>query len=101
MTPLLRVAGAPFRALLVALLLTYRNTVGRVLAPSCRFHPSCSQYALDAVRTHGALKGSLLAGWRVARCSPLTAGGIDPVPQRGRWRSVYDGVIQEGAGRRG
>jgi uncharacterized protein len=44
---------------------------------TCRFHPSCSQYAIDALRTHGFLRGSVLAGWRVLRCNPWNAGGID------------------------
>ncbi|MDQ3991185.1 MAG: membrane protein insertion efficiency factor YidD, partial [Actinomycetota bacterium] len=49
-----------------------------------------------AIRTHGALKGSLLAVWRVLRCSPLSAGGLDPVPPRGRWRTgaEYDTVVR-------
>jgi len=46
---------------------------------SCRFHPSCSQYALDAVRKYGALKGAAKALWRIVRCSPLSQGGHDPV----------------------
>lgn len=80
-------AGAPLRALLVGLLLVYRGSVGRLAAGRCRFHPTCSAYALEAIRLHGALKGSLLSGWRLLRCSPLTAGGPDPVPGPGSWRS--------------
>jgi len=53
----------------------------------CRFEPSCSRYALDALERHGALKGALLAVWRVLRCNPLSKGGYDPVPPPGRWRS--------------
>ena len=84
---LLSILGAPVRWVLLALILTYRGTVGRVLVGRCRFHPSCSAYALEAIRAHGALKGSALAAWRVLRCSPLTAGGLDPVPDQGNWRS--------------
>ena len=80
-------AGAPVRGALVGLLLLYRATVGRLAWGRCRFHPSCSAYALEAVRTHGAAKGALLATWRVLRCSPLTAGGPDPVPPPGSWRA--------------
>jgi uncharacterized protein len=83
-------AGAPVRAMLVGLLLLYRVTVGRLAAGRCRFHPTCSAYALEAVRTHGALKGSALSLWRVLRCSPLTAGGPDPVPEPGTWRRPPD-----------
>jgi putative membrane protein insertion efficiency factor len=86
-------AGAPARAVLIALLLGYRATVGRLAAGRCRFHPSCSGYALEAVRIHGAAKGSVLALWRVLRCSPLTAGGPDPVPPRGSWRPVADPAV--------
>ena len=46
-------------------------------APTCKYHPSCSQYATDAVRKHGIVKGSLRAGWRIARCNPWSHGGVD------------------------
>jgi uncharacterized protein len=96
--------GWPARMLLLGIIELYRRTLGPVLAGRCRFYPSCSNYALQAVRRHGAAKGSLLAGWRLLRCSPLTAGGLDPVPERGRWgaappAATYDNVIQEEAAR--
>jgi putative membrane protein insertion efficiency factor len=75
-------AGAPVRAVLIGAISAYRLLLGGMLAGRCRFHPSCSAYALDAIRIHGALRGSALAVWRVLRCSPLTAGGVDPVPAR-------------------
>lgn len=71
--------GLPFRLVLLALLGAYRATVGRFVAGRCRFHPSCSAYAMEAIRVHGAVRGTAMAAWRVLRCSPLTAGGIDPV----------------------
>ena len=62
---------------------------GALRQPRCRFHPSCSSYAVDAVRTHGSARGSVLAARRVGRCHPWNPGGIDPVPpyeQRDAWR---------------
>lgn len=59
----------------------YRYTVGTVLPNSCRFEPSCSQYALEALSRHGAARGSWLALKRICRCHPLSAGGCDPVPE--------------------
>jgi putative membrane protein insertion efficiency factor len=50
----------------------------------CRFYPSCSNYALEALREHGALRGFFLSGWRILRCTPLSKGGMDPVPPRRR-----------------
>ena len=46
-------------------------------APTCKYHPSCSQYAADALRRHGPLRGSLKAAWRLARCNPWSRGGVD------------------------
>ena len=86
--------GLPFRALIVGALLAYRRTFRGVASGRCRFYPSCSTYALDAVRAHGAVKGTALAVWRVLRCSPLSRGGIDPVPAR-RAAAEYEAVIQQ------
>ena len=68
------------RAVLLALLGAYRRLVSPLLPPACRFYPTCSAYAAEAVRRHGALTGSFLAVKRLARCHPLCQGGIDPVP---------------------
>lgn len=73
--------------LLVALVDGYRRFVSPLLGPHCRFEPSCSAYARDALLRHGALKGSVLAAWRVLRCNPLSKGGqFDPVPDKGHWK---------------
>ena len=48
-------------------------------APTCKYHPSCSEYAVQAVRRHGLARGSVLAGWRLLRCNPWSRGGFDPV----------------------
>jgi putative membrane protein insertion efficiency factor len=58
----------------------YQEAVSPHLRPSCRYYPSCSAYALEAVQKHGAIRGSFLALKRILRCHPLHVGGYDPVP---------------------
>jgi putative membrane protein insertion efficiency factor len=70
------------RRLLVAILIGYRRWVSPLMAPHCRFAPSCSQYAIEAISTHGVCQGGLLAARRVAKCQPFFTGGYDPVPTR-------------------
>jgi len=72
-------ARVPSR-LLATLIRGYQRFISPALPPSCRFYPSCSQYALEAVTRHGALKGGWLAARRLARCHPFHPGGFDPVP---------------------
>ena len=75
-------AGQPgtMARLLLALLRLYRRFISPALPPSCRFTPSCSAYAADAIRMHGAARGSWLAARRLLRCGPWHPGGHDPVP---------------------
>lgn len=68
------------KSLLLLLLRAYKLCVSPFLGQNCRFYPSCSDYAQQAVATHGALRGSLLAGRRLCKCHPWHAGGLDPVP---------------------
>ncbi|MGZ8596068.1 MAG: membrane protein insertion efficiency factor YidD [Actinomycetota bacterium] len=88
----------PARALLIGMIRLYRATLSGWLGGQCRFYPSCSHYAEDAVRTHGATKGAVLATWRVLRCNPFGKGGIDPIPMP-RPRAAYEVITQtrEGA----
>jgi putative membrane protein insertion efficiency factor len=66
---------------LLALIRLYQMTFSRSLPPNtCRFYPSCSHYGYQAIYKYGALKGSLMATWRVLRCNPFNRGGFDPVP---------------------
>jgi len=72
----------------------YRLLVSPLLPPSCRFMPTCSEYAIDAIRTHGLWCGSLLGLKRISRCHPFTTGGHDPVPcplQRRHWFRSHTG----------
>ena len=67
--------------LLILLIQAYRLVLSPLLGPRCRFHPTCSAYAIEAIRLHGAVHGSVLAARRIVRCHPLNPGGIDPVPE--------------------
>jgi uncharacterized protein len=69
---------------LIGLLRAYRFLISPLYGQVCRYHPSCSAYALDAVNEYGSAKGSWLAVRRLARCHPWAAGGYDPVPPRTR-----------------
>ena len=74
-----RLAIAPIRA--------YQRFLSPFTPATCRFHPTCSSYAADSILAHGICKGSLLSVWRILRCNPFTRGGLDPVPDPGRWTS--------------
>lgn len=75
MTPVAHVA--------VGLVRTYQWTIRPLIGANCRFWPSCSDYAIEAVRTHGAVRGSGMAAGRILRCNPWHPGGYDPVPPCG------------------
>jgi putative membrane protein insertion efficiency factor len=71
------------RFLLLLLIRAYRLAISPLVGPCCRFEPTCSAYAEEALHTHGALRGTALTLWRLARCQPFGRGGLDPVPRRG------------------
>jgi uncharacterized protein len=71
---------SPMSRVLVTLLSGYRRWISPMMRPHCRFAPSCSAYAMDAIATHGAVRGSWLAIRRLAKCQPFFTGGYDPVP---------------------
>lgn len=85
--PSLRVRDIPFKIVnlpkigLLAIIRLYQMTLSKALpSNTCRFYPSCSRYGYQAIYKHGALKGGIMAAWRVLRCNPFNPGGYDPVP---------------------
>lgn len=91
-------AGAPARWALIISIRLYRATLAGWLGGQCRFFPSCSHYAEEAIRARGALVGTGLAVWRVLRCNPFGAGGIDRAPAPAA-RRTYEVVISAARGR--
>jgi uncharacterized protein len=67
------------KSLMLALLRVYKRWISPAFRPACRYVPSCSEYAMEAVERYGALRGTVMAVWRILRCHPLAAGGLDPV----------------------
>ncbi|MDR2453433.1 MAG: membrane protein insertion efficiency factor YidD [Bifidobacteriaceae bacterium] len=65
----------------------YQRAVSPLVPARCRFYPSCSSYAVEALRRHGLAKGAALSLWRLARCQPFHPGGVDHVPPAGSWRA--------------
>ena len=81
--------------LLIGLLKLYRAVISPIYGPVCRYHPTCSAYALEAVTVHGAIRGTWLAVRRLGRCHPWAAGGYDPGPPRvaaGNSTSTHQGA---------
>jgi hypothetical protein len=79
---------SPAAALLIAPIRFYQRFITPYTPASCRHYPTCSAYAVTALRTRGALVGTALTVWRVLRCNPWSAGGIDYVPPKGHWRNA-------------
>jgi uncharacterized protein len=88
------------KRLLLAMVAAYRRLLSPVLPRRCKYEPSCSVYGSTAIRRFGALRGSLLAAWRILRCNPFSHGGFDPVPERFTLRvgpidpAVYHGEVK-------
>ena len=75
------------RGLLCLPIRGYKRFISPGLGLNCRFTPTCSEYAMGAIMTHGCIKGLILTAWRLARCQPFGRWGFDPVPEPGHWRS--------------
>jgi uncharacterized protein len=74
------------RGFLVAPIRLYQRTISPALPARCKYHPSCSEYAVQAVRRYGVLRGVVLAGWRLLRCNPWSHGGVDFVEDQTLFR---------------
>ena len=70
------------KRILLSILRFYKSSISPLLPNACKYTPTCSEYAMEAIETHGVIKGCLLAAWRLLRCNPFSKGGYDPVPQR-------------------
>lgn len=76
--------------ILIKLIRFYQVCISSRTAAHCRFTPTCSAYAIEAISVHGALKGSALTAWRILRCNPFCKGGYDPVPPRKEKQKKFD-----------
>lgn len=71
------------KKIFISLIKFYQRFISPLLGKNkCKFHPTCSQYALEAIQIHGAFKGSFMGMWRILRCNPFSKGGYDPVPEK-------------------
>jgi putative membrane protein insertion efficiency factor len=77
-------------ALWLAPIRAYRRFISPALPARCKYYPSCSRYAIDAVRELGIVRGSIVAAWRLARCNPWSNGGVDPIEARTLFRERPD-----------
>lgn len=75
------------KAVLLAPIRLYQRLVSPLLPARCKYHPTCSEYAVQAIRTQGVMRGLVLAGWRLLRCNPLSNGGIDRVEDQRLFKS--------------
>lgn len=70
------------KKLLIRLIRFYKKFISPLKRPCCKYYPTCSTYAVNAIEKHGAIKGTVLAAWRIMRCNPWSMGGVDYVPDK-------------------
>jgi uncharacterized protein len=75
-----------FRGIFLIPVRLYQRLISPLTPARCKYHPTCSAYAVEAVRSYGVFRGAVLAGWRLLRCNPLSAGGLDPVSSQRLFR---------------
>lgn len=73
------------KKVLLAVIAWYQRSISAALPRRCRYEPTCSRYAVEAIEIHGVIKGTILAVWRILRCNPWSKGGVDWVPPQGKW----------------
>lgn len=74
-----------FLIILAPIIFVYQKLISPLLGPRCKYHPSCSSYLVQAITTHGIIKGIILGTLRIIRCNPFSGGGLNPVPSKGKW----------------
>lgn len=84
------------RSVLVLLVRAYQVVLSPLFRGCCRFEPSCSNYAIEALRVHGAWKGVALTAMRLLRCRPFGPSGYDPVPPLGKWKNDFSRDVRRG-----
>jgi uncharacterized protein len=92
-TPAPAVATQILRTLAVAPIMIYQRVVSPASPRRCKYEPTCSRYAVEAIREYGILRGLVLAGWRLLRCNPWSHGGYDPVEAQRVFRTASDARV--------
>lgn len=83
------------KKMLLFILRGYKKYISPHLGNNCRFVPTCSEYAMEAISIHGSFKGVLLGAWRILRCNPFGKSGYDPPPEKGEWKNPKRRVRRE------
>lgn len=86
------------KKLLISIVKLYKKFISPLHMPCCKYYPSCSSYAITAIEKHGAVKGTILAAWRILRCNPYSNGGIDYVPDKFHLYTLKSEALKKAAG---